>query len=163
MHVIIEKKRRRPPEKGAERFSWGLVACRSGARGLQRKAHARHTHTQDLGADRGGGLKAPPLYGVIGSVCGARVLCSFVWHACAFRCEPQVPDLQARSQENRSAPYSAASGCMCFRFYVFCYFRMLRCQHLLNKSILKCLRNLSRDLRLSQRLHFLQFSAPEVL
>ena len=31
-------------------------------------------------------------------VCGARVLCSFVWHACAFLCEPRAPDLQASPQ-----------------------------------------------------------------
>ena len=32
-------------------------------------------------------------------LCGARVLCSFVWCACAVLfCQPQAPDLQARPQ-----------------------------------------------------------------
>ena len=67
----------------------------------------RAPHTQDLWADRGGAASGrPPLYGVIGSVCGARVLCSFVWRACAFLCEPRAPDLQASPQENRFAGLS---------------------------------------------------------
>ena len=84
-------KRRRLPEKGAERFSWGL-ACRSGASWLTeestlalatqkstRHALATHTHTRvDEPIEGGAAAAAPPLYGVIGSVCGKRVSCALL-------------------------------------------------------------------------------------
>ena len=63
-------KRRRLPEKGAERFSWGL-ACRSGASWLTEKStlalatqkstrHALATHTR-VDEPIEGGAAAPPL------------------------------------------------------------------------------------------------------
>ena len=80
-------------------LGWGL-ACKSGACGSQRKAHACHTkehktrapHTKRFIATHrtyapieGGAAEGrPPLYRLIDScVCvwQARVLCSFVWQA----------------------------------------------------------------------------------
>ena len=65
----------------------------------------------------------------------------------------------APSQENLG---SLQRGLRRQNLGVFGFFRILRCQHLLKKSFYKCLRDLSHDLRLTERLHFLQSLAPEV-
>ena len=87
-------KRRRLPEKGAERFSWGL-ACRSGASWLTEEStlalatqkstrHALATHRTYDPIEGGGGAAAPPSIGsstrvcVCVCVCGKRMSCALL-------------------------------------------------------------------------------------
>ncbi len=144
MHVIIKK-----TVGGRRKRGWSGFPGGSSPAGLaltaRRGKHTRATHTQDLRADRGGGTKGPP------PLWGHRFC---VWRACAFLCEPRAPDLQAMSpQENRSAPFSGGfrrpfvrgkplrgplfGGLRRLFVCVLGVFRILRCQHLLNK--LACL------------------------
>ena len=64
-------------------------------------AHARQTK-RDVWVCTWWGGAAHSIAAVISrvsiSLCGAGVLCSFVWCACAFLCEPQAPDRAAHLQ-----------------------------------------------------------------